>query len=462
MRYKEVFMFSNTIAAVSTPAGVGGIAVIRISGDGALEVAQKVFRSKGRCPEHGRSVYGEILSGDRVIDDGIMVYFKAPHSFTGEDTVEISCHGGRVITSMVLGAVLDAGAVQAKAGEFTKRAFVNGKLTLTRAEGIGDLLEAKTEEAAFLSSSSARGRLSDELSDTADRLTALIASLYAYIDYPDEDLQDLTDGEILAEIDFLKNRAARLVASFETGRAVTEGILTMIVGKPNVGKSSFFNKMLGEKRAIVTDISGTTRDMLEYPVKAGKVLLRLCDTAGLRGEGADEIEKIGISMVLERLSASDTELVLALFDGSRPLDDDDRAVISRLSRLDARVIPIITKSDLDRVIDAGEIEASLGRPEVISCEKDELGGVVRRIEESFVDGNIKLGEDAVLTNRRHLSCIMSFSKLLDEASASLRLGTKDITGSILERALGVICETDGRGADERIVNEIFSRFCVGK
>ena len=317
-------MFFSTIAAISTPVGKGGVAVIRISGSEAIEIAKRVF-----FPKNGKNItdyspryqiYGDIMSIERneVIDDGLLSYFFAPASFTGENVVEIACHGGEVVTAMVLSSILTAGAVMAAPGEFSRRAFVNGKMTLTAAEGVADLLDAKTEESAMLSSKASRGNLSNALTQISDMILSAASSLWAYLDYPEEDLQSMDDNELCELLDSNVFECQKLIDSFATGRAINSGISSVIVGKPNVGKSTFFNMLLGEEKAIVTDIPGTTRDVIEYPVKAGKVLLNLSDTAGVRSDTGDTVEKIGIEKALSVLK--EAELVFALFDLSRPFE----------------------------------------------------------------------------------------------------------------------------------------------
>lgn len=457
-------MLGDTIAAISTPFGEGGIAVIRVSGCKAKEICSKVFRPRsGGEPVHARALYGDILAGGRVIDDGMCTFFESPHSFTGEDTAELSCHGGVVVTAMVLQSVIAAGARQAQAGEFTRRAFLNGKLSLTEAEGVAELLEAKTETAAELSSSSARGRLSHELGEISAEILALTASLFAYIDYPDEDMEDLSDEELARRIDALSERTRRLADSYRTGKAITEGVPAMIVGRPNVGKSSLFNSILGENKAIVTDISGTTRDIIEYPARAGRILLRLCDTAGVRETPADEIERRGIELVRQRLQNGEVSLVFALFDGSRELSEDDRTIIRVLKASGAEVVAAVTKSDLDRVLDLQEIERAFGKPIFISHKDSEsIGRLLAAAERLFTDEKLNPSEDAFVTNARQKGELDRLSDLFSEAKTALESGQKDIMLIMLEKALTVVEETDGRGADERIVNEIFSHFCVGK
>ena len=304
---------NTTIVAISTPPGKGGVAVIRLSGEDAFAIADRVFLPRfGTTPFSERrareSVFGDVLYDGEKIDDGLAVRFVAPHSFTGEDTVEISCHGGVLVTRSVLEAFLSAGAVLADRGEFTRRAFINGKITLTDAEAIGDLLEAKSLTAVRLASGTSRDKLTRALDDIRYDLISLMSSIYARIDYPDEDLGEFTDNESLTILEGVRAKVEKLLSTYKTGRAIREGVRTVIVGKPNVGKSSLYNAILGEDYAIVTDIEGTTRDVLEHTAPFGKVTLSLLDTAGLRPTD-DPVEKIGVSRSKERME--EAELLLA-------------------------------------------------------------------------------------------------------------------------------------------------------
>ena len=316
----------DTIAAVSTPRGKGGIAVIRISGADAISVAERVFLPKSKKPlsdiDHAKTVYGDIRAKDtdgRVIniDDGMAVCFHAPRSFTGEDTVEISCHGGVLITQTVLEAVFAAGARPATAGEFTRRAFVSGRMSLSQAEALGELLEAKTHSQMLLSRSGVRGVLSDKIEELYTKLGDVLSSIYAKIDFPDEDLADMGRDDIEVSVSDIRDEAVKLASTYKTGRAVSEGIRTVICGRTNAGKSSLYNMRVGREAAIVTDIEGTTRDILEETASFGGVTLRLCDTAGLR-DTDDKVESIGVDRA--RSEMKNAELILAVFDGTRNPD----------------------------------------------------------------------------------------------------------------------------------------------
>lgn len=458
----------STIAAISTPIGKGGIAVIRISGTDALQVADGVFRPKGekKISDYPAryQIYGDIVSfekGERL-DDGLLCYYTAPHSFTGEDVVEIACHGGEVITSVILSNILSAGAKMAGPGEFSRRAFVNGKLSLTAAEGIAELLDAKTEEAALLSAKAVGGALSGAIAEISDRLLATASSLWAYLDYPEEDLQAFTDEELLAELAAIREKCEKLLLSFRTGRAVLSGVPAVIVGKPNVGKSTFFNALLGEDRAIVTDIPGTTRDVIEYPVKLGRILLNLADTAGLRDETADQVEKIGMGKALD--AVREAEVVFALFDLSRPLEEDDKKVLDALSgNTESKlVIPVLTKSDLPPILDREELSA-LGDAVEFSAKKEmNFGEIVSKVENAYISDELELKEGRILANARQKADLTRVVSLLGEISDQIKAGAKDLASLTVENALATLLSIDGKEAGEKILDQVFSRFCVGK
>ncbi len=457
----------HTVAALSTPPGKGGVAIIRISGEDALAVADAVFRpASGRALSSypARSaVYGSILSGNEVLDTGIATLFVSPHSFTGEDTVEIACHGGILLSGAVLEAVLACGAEAAGPGEFTKRAFVNGKLSLTEAEAVIDLIDAESESQMRLASSNARGRLSAEIDAISADLRRLIASTYAFIDYPDEDLTDVSVAEMKAETARLHDAVCALSASYRAGRAIKEGVRTVLCGKPNTGKSSLLNLLLGTERAIVTDIPGTTRDTIEESVPLGHVMLRISDTAGIR-QTEDAIEAIGVRRSLDQLEKAD--LILALFDASAPLDEADAAVLSHIARMrHARVIYLLTKTDRGLVLSAQDFpKGQTVLPISVRADgQNAKNRLCALVEAAFDAGDLNPGTDAIVTDARQFASLTRAAESLSSALAALEAGmSQDIAGMDLELALSHLALTDGRGAGDEIVSEIFSRFCVGK
>lgn len=456
---------NDIIAAISTPMGRGGVAVIRISGDGALDIGDKMFRPKsGRRVSEldgGRAVYGSIIKDGREIDDGIATVFRAPRSYTGEDTVEVSCHGGILITEKVLEAALEAGARQATAGEFTRRAFVNGKLTLQRAEAIGMLIDAENDEVLSLAS-----RRQSELFDRAARqlyedVKEILTGIFAECDFPDEDLSGMSVSEIVSRLEEVRDRLNELGGSYEAVRAVSEGISTVLCGKPNSGKSSLLNALCGTDRAIVTDVAGTTRDTVSATVKSGRVLLRLTDTAGIR-ETSDEVERMGIERAERELDSS--ELILAVFDLSREADDDDRRLISLLSNKKQTKLALLNKSDSVERLDISSISGVFDHCIRVSARTGEgLDRLRALIDELFDAGRIDFDSQAVLLNARQNAAASRAKANIESALEAIKAGLPlDTAGLDLEAALGALGELDARQVGEDVVNAVFSRFCVGK
>ena len=459
---------TQVIAAVSTPPGKGGVAIIRMSGEGAFEIADRVFfpisgRKFSECKPRTQ-VYGNIIEDGERIDDVLATRFPAPHSYTGEDTVEIGCHGGILVTRTVLEALLRAGAVPATAGEFTRRAFINGRISLTEAEAISDLLEAKTRDQLRLSGGDARGRLTAKIAEIRAALVSLMSSIYARIDYPDEDLGDFSDGEVRASLYNIKVECEKLLSTYRTGRAISEGVDTVICGKPNAGKSTLYNLLLGFDAAIVTDIPGTTRDVLTSSLPLGRVMLKIADTAGIRdSEDMDAVERIGVEK--SRKMIKECELLFAIFDISRPFDEEDRLILEATRSVNAPKIALLNKADLPAVIDES---AFTGFDEVIrisaKCGEEEA---VRRLSDTvnrlFTDEKIVIGQDAIISSARQHASLCRCLDFVRAAIESLDLGfMQDAASSDVERALGAISELDGRSVSEEIVSDIFSRFCVGK
>lgn len=461
----------SVIAAVSTPPGKGGIAVIRISGPGAADITDKVFRPKNEKSllSHAprTAVYGDIAGEDGIIDDGLAVYFPAPNSYTGEDTVEISCHGGILLTQLVLEAVFAAGALPAEPGEFTKRAYISGKLGLIKAESVIDLIDAESRESVKLASSQSRGALGGRIDDIYNKMKQLLSSIYAYIDFPDEDLTDVPGSELLSRLSDIRNEVDSLASTWKTGRAVKDGISACIAGKPNVGKSSLLNALLGYDRAIVTDIAGTTRDIVSEKVSLGRASLKLSDTAGIH-KAEDIVERIGVDRAVEELEKS--ELILAVFDGSQPLDSADSEFAfhigaARKNNPSVRVIAVINKSDLPAVFNNSEIKKLIEDAEIIrlSACSGNVTTLAELIDRMFIDGSLDLSNDAIISNARQYAALIRAREDLDSALKSLKSGfTQDIAGLDVEHAMSNISEIDGLSVSEDIVDDIFHRFCVGK
>ena len=457
--------FFDTIAALSSPSGKGGVAVIRISGSEAIEIADRVFKcASGKLISDLRPnlmVYGNIISDGKVIDDGLCVKFCAPRSFTGEDTVEINCHGGIYITQKVLAAVFSAGARPAEAGEFTRRAFVNGKMALSQAEALGTLLEAKNDGQIELARNVMGGKIKAACDELYSKMVALVASVYANVDYPEEDLADMTNDEMTASTREILECVQKLRATYKAGHAVMEGVKTVICGKPNVGKSSLYNVLVGREAAIVTEIEGTTRDLLTETVSLGRVVLRLVDTAGIR-DTEDRVERIGVERA--RASLDEAELVLAVFDNSRPLDDEDFEIMDNLKMIKATKVAIINKNDENPMISEDEICKNFNRIVKISAKNEyKVGELKELIERMYIDEEIDISTDAVLINARQDAALSVAEKHLRLALEALECGlSPDIAGVDLELAMSHLSEIDGREVDEDIVARIFSHFCIGK
>lgn len=448
------------IAAISTPYGRGGIAVIRLSGENSVKIADGIFVPKSgkklSDTSHGKAVYGDIYRNGKRIDDGIATVFFAPHSYTGEDTVEISCHGGIKLTESVLTSAFEAGFRPALGGEFTKRAFLNGKISLSQAEAVIGLIDAESDEQLRLSAAATSGTLSKKIDSLCDEITNILASVYAYIDYPDEDLTDMEVSELIMRLEVVNTELEKLCGSYKVGKAVNEGIKTVIVGKPNAGKSSILNRILGYDRAIVTSVPGTTRDTVEETAFIGNVTLRLCDTAGIR-DASDEAEMLGIKRSITKLN--DADLILAVFDGSSELDSLDEEIISLTAEAKGEVIGIINKSDISR----NTIDVPFNSVIVSANTGEGFDALEERISKLFIEERIDYDVTPIISNARQFSAATTAKAHLSNALSSLKSGfTQDVAGMDIELALGLLKELDGKNVTEEITDRIFSRFCVGK
>ena len=457
----------DTIAAISTPYGKGGIAVLRVSGDDAVSVAEAVFKPKSgkalASVDSARAVYGHIFEAGSALplDDGIAVIFRAPASFTGEDTVEISCHGGILVTQRVLTALLAAGARMALPGEFTKRAFINGKMSLTSAEGLGNLLEAQTDEQIKLARSHMQGILSGEVKKVYDSLGDVLAAIFAHIDYPDEDLADISREEMLDTAKKNLYKLNQLLRTYSTGRAVMSGIPTVILGRTNAGKSSLYNRIVGRDAAIVTDVEGTTRDVLTETAKLGRVILRLSDTAGLR-ESGDVVERIGIDRA--RQAAESAELILAVFDGTRNPNEEDTRFADYLNTLDGVKVAVINKSDLGISPDMAKFLKRFDHICQISAETGSGFDVLETlIEQLYIDEQLDTSNDAIISNARQAAAVSSAIEALGLAIEAIQGELPlEICCAEVENTMSALGELDGRTVSEDIVSKIFANFCVGK
>lgn len=452
----------STIAAISTGLAAGGIGIVRISGENAIKIADSIFRSLG-----GRKIadisgysalYGKAVDGENVLDTAVALLFRAPKSYTGEDVVEISCHGGIYVTKRVLRAALSAGAVPAEPGEFTKRAFLNGKMDLTGAESVMNIISARGEEAEKIALGILEGGLFKEIKKISDKLLYDMALLSAWVDYPYEEIEELSNENLGRDIRESIESLEKLINNYDTGRIIMEGVDTAIVGRPNVGKSTLMNLLSGTERSIVTDIAGTTRDIVEDTVTLGGIVLHLSDTAGVR-ETDDAVESIGVDRAIKRLE--NAQLVLAVFDASRPFSEDDRRLMELCKGKNA--IGIINKTDLVKNYLTEELEENFCKLVFISAKtgegKDELENAVISVlgTENFDTSS------AALINERQLECCKNALKELKEAQVALNLGlTMDAVTVCLDSAVEDLLVLTGEKATESVVNEIFAQFCVGK
>lgn len=450
----------STICAISTAQAVGGISLIRLSGEKAISIADELF-----VPFDGKRVsemqghtckYGKIVSNGEILDDVLLTVFIAPKSYTGEDTVEISCHGGLYVTKRVLRACIEKGAEPAAAGEFTKRAFLNGKLSLTEAEGVADIISAQGESTLKSARLMHEGELYKSVRRVCDRLVNVLGSLAAWTDYPDEDIPETDNDSLLMILDECKTALKKILADYDSGRIFREGIDTAIVGKPNVGKSTLMNALLGYERSIVTSVAGTTRDIVEESVRLGDVILRLSDTAGIH-ESSDEVESIGVSLAKKKIDSA--ELILAVLDGSRELDSDDRELLDSIK--DRRHIVLVNKSDLPQMID-NEYISSDNILYVSAKERNGLEKLRQMVFELFRLSGYD-SSPAVFANERQKLCCERSLEHVALAISALEMGlTLDAVTIDIDEAANSLLELTGEKATEAVVDDVFSRFCVGK
>ena len=461
-------MNAGTIAAISTPWGTGGIGIIRISGPGAFSVAARIFRGSRQINEimSHSVVHGRIIdpADGHMVDEVLLVKMDAPNTFTGEDTIEINCHGGIVVLNRVLSLVLRHGARAAQAGEFTRRAFINGRIDLAQAEAVIDLINSKTDEGSRAAAAQLQGRLSEKIRSARRKMIELIARIEAAIEYPEEDIEEITGDMVLKGIIEIKEDLGNIVRGFARGRLLREGITCAIIGKPNAGKSSLLNALAGSSRAIVTDIPGTTRDIIEEYVNINGIPVRFLDTAGIRST-KDPVEAIGVERA--RTAAAEAELVIILLDAQTGITGEDREVLD--TSRNRKTIIMINKTDMADDQGIGKMKEQLGSlgdmPVVVASMIDGTGmdDLSEKIEELAAGGDISPNTEILLTNARHRQLIEDAVSSLDSAQTAYENGlpldfvTIDIRDGA--EALGRIT---GESVSEDVVNEIFAQFCVGK
>lgn len=455
-------MNNKTIAAISTAQGAGGIGVIRISGTDAVMIADKVFKGvnkKQLCEYEGyKAGFGYIYDGGEKLDEAVALVFRSPHSYTGEDVVELSCHGGIYITKMVLRAVLNSGAVPAEPGEFTKRAFLNGKIDLTESEAIMNIISAKGQAAARAAMCCKEGNLRQKIDEISSSLIDTAAHISAWVDFPEEDVPEVEESVLIESFNKALSELYDLISRYDSGKAVTQGIEAVIAGKPNVGKSTLMNLLSGCERSIVTDIPGTTRDIIEETVTIGNVTLRLSDTAGIR-ETENIVEKIGVEKTKERLERC--ALVIAVFDCSVPLEADDFQLLEKIQTLPA--IAVINKSDLENKLDVNEIKKFVPNIVEISAKSGKgLTLLTENVEKLCGTENFN-PSDPILANERQLIKVKDSVSAIEECIAALNNGFGlDAVSVALNDAIDSLLEITGKKAADSVIDTVFETFCVGK
>ena len=454
---------SETIAAIATGQQPCAIGILRLSGDGVCAALDAVFRAGNGKPSAQQSpramVLGDLLDETgQVIDNVLCVRFPAPHSYTGEDCAELHCHGSPIVLDAGLRALFAAGCRQAAGGEFTKRAFLNGQLDLIQAESVVDLIDAETAQQAHNAVCQLDGALSRTVGRIYDELMDMAARFYAVVDYPDEDIEDLQRQEMLDTLRRAQGELESLVAGFSRGRLMKLGVPTVLLGKPNAGKSSLLNALLGYDRAIVTDVAGTTRDTVEEKALVGGVLLRLIDTAGIR-QGGDAVEALGVER--SRAAAKNASLAVLVLDGSRPLTQEDEDAIA-LAQTVPHLIVAVNKSDLPRAVDIGGLADRFDNVASVSAATGEgLDVLTDAIAAQFPAGSTAGG--ALLTNARQADAANRALSAVAEARSALRIGmTADVVLTDCESALAALGELNGKQVRDDLIDTIFFRFCVGK
>lgn len=453
---------SKTIAAVATGNSVSGIGVIRISGDDAIEIAQKVFKAMDGAPLSSlngyTAKYGNVYYNGESFDNAVALVFRNPKSYTGEDVVEISVHGGIFIVEKTLEAVFAAGAVPAQAGEFTKRAFLNGKIDLAQAEGVAALISAQGQEAAKASFNLLQGSLSNKITQVLDELINCSASMAAWVDYPDEEIPELQEDALQETLEKAKSALDELLKNYENGIVMTQGVDTAIVGKPNAGKSTLMNMLSGVEKSIVTHIEGTTRDIVENSVRLGNMVLHLSDTAGIR-KSDDVVEAIGIKKAIEKIDSA--SLILAVFDGSSPLNDDDRMLIK--SCKDKPCVAVVNKTDLESRLEIDEIKAHFDDIVFISAKNQDGADALEKTVKSLLGVENFDSSQPILANKRQKLCVSNAYEHICQALDGAHMGiTYDAINVMIDSAVDELLSLTGKKATEEVVNNIFSRFCVGK
>ena len=456
---------SDTIAAIATAMSSSGIGIIRVSGEQAVSIVNRIFISRkdnfdlNTAPSH-HIYYGMIQDGEEVLDEVLVMLMRGPHSYTAEDTVEIDCHGGVLVMKKILETVIKYGARPAEPGEFTKRAFLNGRIDLSQAEAVIDVINAQNDYAVKSSVSQLKGSVSKKVKALRERILYQIAFIESALDDPEHISLDGYEEELSGKLDDMTGEMEKLVRSADSGRVVSEGIRTVILGKPNAGKSSLMNVLLGEERAIVTDIAGTTRDTLEEHIHMHGISLNIIDTAGIR-ETEDLVEQIGVNRA--KVAADEADLIIYVVDGSRELDEND-AQIMELIR-DRKAVVLLNKTDLETVISEELLQAKTGKTVISISAKEETGidKLEKTIQNLFYEGSIDFNDEVLITNVRHKTALQNALKSLYMVKQSIenQMPEDFLTIDLMDayEQLGTII---GEAVEDDLVNEIFEKFCMGK
>ena len=456
---------TDTIAAIATAMSNAGISIVRMSGMDAISIADRLYRSpkgnKRLADQLSHTIhYGYIYDGEEMIDEVLVLIMKGPSSYTREDVIEIDCHGGIVVTKKILELLIKNGARPADPGEFTKRAFLNGRIDLSQAEAVIDIINAKSDMALKSSVSQLKGNVLEKVRKIRKNIIHDIAFIEAALDDPEHIEIDGFGEELLERVENNQKEISRLLSTADNGRIMKEGIKTVIVGKPNAGKSSLLNVLLGEERAIVTEIEGTTRDTLEESIYLGDIILNLVDTAGIR-DTEDYVEGLGVEKA--KASVKDADLIIYVVDGTRKLDENDREIISLIK--DKKAIVLLNKIDLDSVISKEDLEKKVNQPILLISAKEELGlsKLEEKIKEMFFHGELKFNDEIYITNMRHKSALIEASESLSKVKESIEASMPEDFYSIdLMNAYEVLGTIIGESVGEDLINTIFSEFCMGK
>ncbi|MFA6877694.1 MAG: tRNA uridine-5-carboxymethylaminomethyl(34) synthesis GTPase MnmE [Fusobacterium sp.] len=456
-------MMFDTIAAISTPRGEGGIGIVRISGDEALLILKKIFKTKSKKDVFNLKTYtinyGHIYDGNKLVDEVLVSIMKAPTTYTKEDIVEINCHGGYVVTQKVLKLVLEKGAKIAEPGEFTRRAFLNGRLDLTQAESVMDIIHGKTEKSISLSLNQLRGDLKEQIHNLKKSLMDVAAHVNVVLDYPEEGIDEPIPLNLISNLHNVVEETNKLILSYDKGKMIKEGVKTAIVGKPNVGKSSLLNSVLREERAIVTRVAGTTRDTIEEIVNIKGIPLIMVDTAGIR-DTEDEVENIGVQKSKELIKEAD--LVLFVLDSSKDLTKEDMEIYNSINN--SKVIGILNKIDIRKKLDISKLSKIKKWIEISALEKIGIDNLEDEIYNYVVSGNIEdSSEKLTITNIRHKSALEKTKQSVENIFETIDMGyPMDLIAVDLNDAIDSLSEVTGEISSEDLLDHVFNNFCVGK